>query len=573
MESAIGDMVHTALDDITAVMEQESSDLDPELKQAFADKDIIKCVILTNKRLGKDYLQVQEIFQQDMKSRRKHQVKVSCAKTIAEFNEALRHCLPGQIREVLEKRGDLLMKTKKYGDAIKDFKQCQQDDSFQVLYKIGQCQAKIGKYSLAIDSLKTSLKLLQTADISNSARVQFSKTIIQSLKKLEGKPDNTCEENDGKEQFAFDENPELFGVSSKVLIKESPEQGRFAVADQVCLYYLICQRNIIDRDISHVQDIAPGTIVAVGQPAVALLNPDRKLLMFQYCLNCLKNVSIIYPCLTCSSVVFCSQECRHKASSSFHRYQCQLNLYDKRQSDREDAFNIFMVLQVLWQRPFSFWKDNFIYPGAVMKDGGVDDDYARYWRMVRHPDKQFIKIIIISIFLLRLNRMTSYMNSSEFGEEATNIEELLTNVPEKVKPCDDTLTEDEKIVAEIIVNIFLIQDSNSHPVFRIDSGGPNNQVGLEALGKVVRAIRVVSRVCDCRKWNLSSDWKLFQPLLLSQHHQSQCWQGQLPDHGVQHQEGGGGDRHLQHALQRDQQGGQEELAAKIIQLPLPMSSL
>ena len=120
-----------------------------------------------------------------------------------------------------------------------------------------------------------------------------------------------------------------------------------------------------------------------------------------------------------------------------------------------------------------------------MTGEGVDEDYARHWGMVRHPDKQFIKIIIISIFLLRLNRMTSYLDRDGFGEEATNVKELLKNVPENVRPCDDDLTEDEKIVAEVIVNIFLIQDSNTHPVFRIDSDGGNNQVGLEAMGKTL----------------------------------------------------------------------------------------
>ena len=88
-------------------------------------------------------------------------------------------------------------------------------------------------------------------------------------------------------------------------------------------------------------------------------------LVFGHCLNCLVPITVApHPCLTCSSCVFCSPGCRSQACGLFHRYQCQLNLYHHRQVDTEDAFNIFMVLQTLWQKPFSFWRQNFFDPGV-----------------------------------------------------------------------------------------------------------------------------------------------------------------------------------------------------------------
>ena len=84
-----------------------------------------------------------------------------------------------------------------------------------------------------------------------------------------------------------------------------------------------------------------------------------------------------------------------------------MNLYHYRQIDTEDAFNVFMVLQTLWQKPISFWKKNFTQPGAELV-GEVDLEYQRYWNMMRHiqerSEKQFLKIIVISVFLLRLSR-------------------------------------------------------------------------------------------------------------------------------------------------------------------------
>ena len=71
-----------------------------------------------------------------------------------------------------------------------------------------------------------------------------------------------------------------------------------------------------------------------------------------------------------------------------------------------------MVLQTLWQKPLNFWEKNFTKTEAgieLMDDADdVDLEYKRYWDMMRHKenrtDKQFIKIIVISLFLLRVTR-------------------------------------------------------------------------------------------------------------------------------------------------------------------------
>ena len=48
------------------------------------------------------------------------------------------------------------------------------------------------------------------------------------------------------------------------------------------------------------------------------------------------------------------------------------------------------------------------------------------------------------------------------------------------------MTEDEKFFALVLAEIFMIQDSNSHPVFRLDlATSQNNEVGLETIGSGV----------------------------------------------------------------------------------------
>ena len=225
--------------------------------------------------------------------------------------------------------------------------------------------------------------------------------------------------------------------------------------------------------------------------------------MYQFCVSCLKPVKRVFPCLTCSSVIYCSPGCRSSAGSSFHRcvlrvlltlvltlitrYQCQFNLYHYRQEDTEDAFNIFMTLQALWQKPPSFFFDNWTRDGVELV-GKVDLEYQRFWNMVTHhetrTEKSFLKIIIISVFLLRCNRMTSYLVDGDAGRtEARSTDDLMKDVV-LVRP-DEEMTEDDIFIGQIIAQIFMVQDSNSHPVFRMDCSTGRNQAGLECIGSGV----------------------------------------------------------------------------------------
>ena len=86
---------------------------------------------------------------------------------------------------------------------------------------------------------------------------------------------------------------------------------------------------------------------------------------------------------------------------------------------------------------------------------------------------------ILNVYLLF--RMTTYL----LGESGNNKEKTIDNLLEDVPGAKEQklmLSETEMFLAEIIAHIFLIQDSNSHPVFRLDTEGATNQVGLETIG-------------------------------------------------------------------------------------------
>ena len=78
--------------------------------------------------------------------------------------------------------------------------------------------------------------------------------------------------------------------------------------------------------------------------------------------------------------------------------------------------------------------------------------------------------------------MTSYNFDEENLKESTSVKDLISNMNTSSNVSEADLTKDEEFIAELIVHIFLIQDSNTHPVFRVDTSGSRNEVGMETLG-------------------------------------------------------------------------------------------
>ena len=120
--------------------------------------------------------------------------------------------------------------------------------------------------------------------------------------------------------------------------------------------------------------------------------------------------------------------------------------------------------------------------------------------------------------------MTSYQSDGATPQPAASVEELLQDVGGTADRCYRALDEDEVFLAEIIVNIFLIQDSNSHPVFRLDTGAGPHQVGLETIGEcgdtvvvVVVGGEIVVTLNCVRQRSLPRHWQLLQPRLLSKY--------------------------------------------------------
>ncbi|KAH8319838.1 hypothetical protein KR074_007364 [Drosophila pseudoananassae] len=99
----------------------------------------------------------------------------------------------------------------------------------------------------------------------------------------------------------FETHAQVPYIADCLELRESADEGRFIVTNR---------------------DLVVGDLVAVEQPFCStLLTPMR----YIRCVTCKReNYLTLIPCDSCCSVMFCSEDCKQQAMSTFHRFECPI---------------------------------------------------------------------------------------------------------------------------------------------------------------------------------------------------------------------------------------------------------
>ncbi|EDW35856.1 GL16991 [Drosophila persimilis] len=102
-------------------------------------------------------------------------------------------------------------------------------------------------------------------------------------------------------KLSFDSHAQVPYIADCLELRESPDEGRFVVTNR---------------------DLVVGDLVAVEQPFCSTLLPPMRYIRCATCKR--ENYLTLIPCDSCCSVMFCSEECKLRATSSFHRFECPI---------------------------------------------------------------------------------------------------------------------------------------------------------------------------------------------------------------------------------------------------------
>ena len=178
-----------------------------------------------------------------------------------------------------------------------------------------------------------------------------------------------------------------------------------------------------------------------------------------HCSYCMRTVTALVPCFTCSLVIFCSEECRVLANQTFHRYECKAveamtSMYQ----------NVFVAYRAISQRPLKYFLEHqkmfsqydyhrgggcYEYDYESDSESGdtdldsedesheigrayTSDDYQNLYNLVTHSDKSseadqlaFATSASLMLFYLKINNYFGSNASRESDRELNESEALI----------------------------------------------------------------------------------------------------------------------------------------------------
>ncbi len=245
-----------------------------------------------------------------------------------------------------------------------------------------------------------------------------------------------------------DKNKLYPALSNAVRFKYEPGRGRFAVANR---------------------DIKIGEYIAVDKPIASHPLPEY---LGSNCAHCFQAMKAPLPCPVCTKVMFCSYDCRQKALSTYHPYECKI--FDFLVASGMSIV-CFLAYKAVIQKPFKFFLDNRDKFKGYDESSGVNvsekylsSDYKNYFNLVSHHEKRKVGDMfhraMLAAMLMRCMKKYGY-----FGPDAK----------------EGILTEDECFVGTILCQFLEVNQFNAHEVAQ------------------VKKILNVIAICDCSSMSRS----------------------------------------------------------------------
>eukprot|EP00092_Neocalanus_flemingeri_P012773 GFUD01013764.1.p1 GENE.GFUD01013764.1~~GFUD01013764.1.p1 ORF type:complete len:2085 (+),score=698.75 GFUD01013764.1:68-6256(+) len=319
------------------------------------------------------------------------------------------------------------------------------------------------------DNLSKAAKLRKNDPANRKIKADILKNIINSIEQAskETNLDENIEIEELEVPKLLEKNPLCPAFSEAAAITFDPEKGRIVKARRA---------------------IKAGEMICVDDPTCAMLCPENKDNINNHCLNCFRFTKAPLPCDTCCSVVFCSKKCKDQANQTYHKFECQLKLYELFQFEGRDVFSLFLALRAVTQKPLHYFTENqkeiekfldldeptFPFPGRAYQS----TDYRALCNLMTHVSDidgdVALKNAVLSVFFLRFIKKSGY-----FGNTG------------KLRG-DKSLASIETFILRLIHQVICAQTYNSHSVHKITKAFEWERIGTA----INPSLALVNHSCD-----------------------------------------------------------------------------
>ncbi|XP_021928622.1 SET and MYND domain-containing protein 4-like isoform X2 [Zootermopsis nevadensis] len=215
-------------------------------------------------------------------------------------------------------RVQVLLRTGDTDLALRDVKralgfQLPPEDAIKLLSLAASCHQHKRAWDQAEKVLQEALDKLRNSELENNVKASMTGEIISQLKTInhEKQQDNLkkkLKKTDseprsgswGIPEVTYGKNADIPAASAALRLCFSPQKGR----------YMEATRNI-----------KIGSVLIVEEPYAWALSREA---MAQRCLHCCRLVPAPIPCTQCSTVSYCSEDCRDTGWQDYHRFECHV---------------------------------------------------------------------------------------------------------------------------------------------------------------------------------------------------------------------------------------------------------
>ncbi|GLG94637.1 Uncharacterized protein GBIM_01812 [Gryllus bimaculatus] len=206
-------------------------------------------------------------------------------------------------------RSAVLFAKEKFEDCLKDIERAFEYEyptklRYKLLERKAKCCYALGRLTEAEKYSVEALKCLSLAEgLSEEKRLQIEKELREFLKlpiKLNFPESSSPDLSHELPEKTYDQHPQIPCASLALKICYNPDMGRYVEA---------------------AENIRPGDILLVERPYASVLLPEFH---SSHCSLCLRHSWSPVPCLHCTTVVYCSPQCRARAWELSHQVECSV---------------------------------------------------------------------------------------------------------------------------------------------------------------------------------------------------------------------------------------------------------
>jgi len=278
--------------------------------------------------------------------------------------------------------------------------------SYKLYDRRGQSQQAIGRVDDAIISYNNAKERLDVSELNRSRRQQLSDDIDRRIitcktanTAFHATAGDTVERDKVVPQLRDGKSTNYPCLSAACSVTYAPGRGRFIVAN--------C-------------DVFPGDVILVERPYAAILLSDGRL---DHCDQCYSPTIAPIPCVACHHALYCGDECRQAAWSSYHQIECRLrSLLSMSGVDKFALLAVRTVIVSTYSKVLTqALRSSSIDLSSAVDDGGSADGYHGICTLVTHSQHRsahdLFRRSVIAIFLVRCLEFAGYYGCDKSTQE------------------------------------------------------------------------------------------------------------------------------------------------------------